>query len=159
MPIYEYACPNCRKIFSFLSKRLHPARQPKCPQCGRPRLTKKLSPFAMISGTKTEAPAAETLDERRMMRAMGELERDMGHLDENNPKHVARLMRKMQQFLPAKALPREMETAVKRLEAGEDPEKIETDMGELFGEAIPAAAEGSPGSGNGFAHDPGLYDL
>ena len=26
MPIYEFACPKCRKIFSFLSKRLNPDR-------------------------------------------------------------------------------------------------------------------------------------
>ena len=26
MPIYEFACPKCRKIFSFLSKRVNPDR-------------------------------------------------------------------------------------------------------------------------------------
>ena len=34
MPIYEFACPKCRKIFSFLSKRVNPDRTPECPKCG-----------------------------------------------------------------------------------------------------------------------------
>ena len=36
MPIYEFACPDCRKIFNFLSKRLQPAGPPACPKCGAP---------------------------------------------------------------------------------------------------------------------------
>jgi len=31
MPIYEFACPKCRVIFNFLSKRVSPDRLPVCP--------------------------------------------------------------------------------------------------------------------------------
>src|SRR5439155_9750716 len=34
MPIYEFACPKCRRIFNFLSKRLNPDDLPVCPKCG-----------------------------------------------------------------------------------------------------------------------------
>ena len=34
MPIYEFACPRCRRIFSFLSRRVNPSHTPACPKCG-----------------------------------------------------------------------------------------------------------------------------
>ena len=39
------------------------------------------------------------MDDPRIMRAMSEMERDMEHLDENNPRHMAHLMRKMKEAL------------------------------------------------------------
>ena len=47
MPIYEFACPKCRRIFSFLSKRVNPDRLPVCPKCGNKKLSKQVSRFAM----------------------------------------------------------------------------------------------------------------
>jgi len=47
MPIYEFACPKCRRIFNFLSKRLNPARPPACPKCGNKKMVKQISRFAM----------------------------------------------------------------------------------------------------------------
>src|SRR5215510_14248388 len=99
MPIYEFACPNCRVIFNFLSKRLNPDRLPVCPKCGNKKMVKQLSAFAMPRGVKEpvgggdraerdEGPMPD-LDDPRVMRAMSEMERDLEHLDENNPKHMA----------------------------------------------------------------------
>lgn len=164
MPIYEFACPKCRRIFSFLSKRINPGRQPVCPQCGNQKMAKQVSRFALsrklaepaASGAETGGPMPD-LDDPRVERAMAELERDMAHLDENNPKHMARLMRKMKDLLPAGTAPKELETAIKRLEAGEDPEKIEADMGDVLGDFM-GGKEGG-GGGGGYTHDSGLYDL
>jgi hypothetical protein len=48
-----------------------------------------------------------------------------------------------------------LETAIKRLEAGEDPERIEADMGDLLGDLM----DGKPGVGAGeYTKDGGLYD-
>jgi len=168
MPIYEFACPKCRRIFSFLSKRINPGRQPVCPQCGNKKLAKQVSRFAMTRNLAEPAATAEAgaggppmpdLEDPRVERAMAELERDLAHLDENNPKHMARLMRKMKDIMPAGAAPKELETAIKRLEAGEDPEKIEADMGDVLGGLIggePGGGGGGPGS---YTRDGGLYDL
>lgn len=160
MPIYEYACPRCRAIFSFLSKRINPKRQPNCPKCGRPELIKEISSFAAISGAKTEANV-DTADvaERKIMRAMGELERDASRFEENNPQRIAHLMRKMQRILPDDALPAEMETVAKRLESGEEPEKIEEDMQELFSQSQHPCTEDFSENKENFAIDPKLYDL
>ena len=89
---------------------------------------------------------------------MAEMERDMEHLDENNPKHMAHLMKKMKNLLPAGAMPKEMDIAIKRLEAGENPEKIEADMGDVLGDFM-GGPEGGAGGGGGYTHDSGLYDF
>jgi putative FmdB family regulatory protein len=160
MPIYEFACPKCRKIFSFLSKRVNPDRLPVCPKCGNNKLKKEVSRFAMTRGLSEpgEASPAEDgmpdMNDPRIARAMTEMERDMEHLDENNPKHMAHMMRKMKDLMPAGTMPKEMDIAIKRLEAGEDPEKIEEDMGDVLGDFMGGEAAG----GGGYAKDGGLYD-
>jgi len=166
MPIYEFSCPKCRRIFNFLSKRMNPDRLPACPKCGNRKMAKQMSRFAMTKGLKE--PAAQSgadageegpmpdFDDPRMMRAMSELERDMEHLDEDNPKHMAHMMRKMKDIMPPGTIPKELDVAIKRLEAGEDPEKIEQDMGDLLGDFMSGpGGEGGPG---GYTHDSGLYD-
>ena len=101
-------------------------------------------------------PPMPDLDDPRMARAMMEMERDMEHLDENNPKHMAHLMKKMKDLMPPGTIPKEMDIAIKRLEAGEDPEKIEADMGDVLGDFM-GGPEGGAGGG-GYAKDSGLYD-
>jgi putative FmdB family regulatory protein len=167
MPIYEFACPKCRRIFSFLSKRVNPDRLPVCPKCGHKKMSKQVSRFAMSRGLKEptatgnaagDEPTMPDLDDPRVARAMAEMERDMAHLDENNPKHMARMMKKMKDLMPPGSVPREMDVAIKRLEAGEDPEKIEADMGDVLGEFM-GGPEGGAGGGGGYTHDSGLYDF
>jgi hypothetical protein len=57
--------------------------------------------------------------------------------------------------MPPGSIPKELDVAIKRLEAGEDPEKIEEDMGDVLGDLM---GEGGPGSGGSYTHDSGLYD-
>lgn len=166
MPIYEFACPKCRRIYSFLSKRINPSHSPTCPKCGRKNLSREISRFALLKGAPEPTAAAPEdgtgeapmpdLDDPRVARAMSEMERDMEHMDENNPKHMAHMLRKMKDLMPAGTIPKEFEVAIKRLEAGEDPEKIEADMGDVLGDFM--GGEGGPGGGGGYTHDEGLYD-
>ncbi len=175
MPIYEFACPRCRRIYSFLSRRINPSHTPTCPKCGSRRLSREISRFALLKGVSEPAlddgpevpdadgPPMPDFDDPRVERAMSELERDMDHLDENNPRHMAHLLRKMQGLMPEGTLPKEMETAIRRLEAGEDPEKIEEDMGDVLGDFLGGEGEeGGGGMGRGargpYSRDPGLYD-
>ncbi len=169
MPIYEYACPKCRVIFNFLSKRINPEKPPTCPKCGSKEMRKQLSRFAMTRGlaeptAKTEGggdePPMPDFEDPRVERAMTELERDMEHMDENNPRHMAHMMRKMKDLMPPGTVPKELDVAIKRLEAGEDPEKIEEDMGDVLGDFMggPDEEGGMGGPGGGYSHDSGLYD-
>ena len=167
MPIYEYACPKCRVIFSFLSKRMNPDRLPVCPKCGNKKMAKQISQFAMSRGLKESAAGAgseggdETMpdmDDPRVERAMMDLERDMEHMDENNPRHMAHMLRKMKEIMPPGTMPKELDVAIKRLEAGEDPEKIEEEMGDVLGDLM-GGEEGAGGGGmGGYSRDSGLYD-
>jgi hypothetical protein len=129
-------------------------------------MSKQVSRFAMSRklkepATKAESEAGEPplpdFDDPRMARAMAEMERDMEHLDENNPKHMAHLMKKMKDIMPPGTMPKEMDIAIKRLEAGEDPEKIEADMGDMLGDFM-GGADGGAGGG-GYTRDSGLYDF
>jgi len=166
MPIYEFACPKCRRVFSFLAKRTNPDRLPVCPKCGHKKLSKQISRFTMSKGLKDPAPVAggvgeddppmPNLDDPRVERAMMEMERDMEHLDENNPRHMAHMMRKMKDLMPPGTMPKEMDIAIKRLEAGEDPEKIEADMGDVLGNFMGNPEDGAGSSG--YTKDDGLYD-
>ena len=167
MPIYEYACPKCRVIFNFLSKKITPDKLPTCPKCGNNDMKKQVSRFAMTRGlaepaAKTEGggdePPTPDFEDPRVERAMMELERDMEHLDENNPKHMAHMMRKMKDLMPPGAVPKELDVAIKRLEAGEDPEKIEADMGDVLGDLMGGPDEEGGGGGGPYSHDSGLYD-
>jgi hypothetical protein len=153
-------------IFNFLSKRITPDRLPTCPKCGNKRMQKQVSRFVMTRGVKEEAAKGEgapgegsmpDFEDPRVERAMMELERDMEHMDENNPKHMAQMMKKMKDMMPSGSLPKELDVAIKRLEAGEDPEKIEEDMGDLLGNIMGDEA-GGPGGGGAYGHDSGLYD-
>jgi putative FmdB family regulatory protein len=165
MPIYEFACPKCRRIFSFLSKRVNPERLPVCPQCGSKKMSRQISRFALTRGlpepaAKSEMAGGEAplpdFNDPRVERAMKEMERDMEHLDENNPRHMAHMMGKMKDLMPPGSVPKELDTAIKRLEAGEDLEKIEADMGDVLGDFM---GGGGSGAGNGsYTRDSGLYD-
>lgn len=130
-----------------------------------------MSRFASPKGVAEPAANSENdaaggpmpdMDDPRILNAMNEMERDMAYMDENNPKHMAHMMRKMKDLLPADAMPKELDVAIKRLEAGEDPEKIEEDMGDVLGAAMGGMegdeAMGGMGGGGGYSHDGGLYD-
>ena len=173
MPIYEFACPKCRKIFSFLSKRLNPERDPRCPMCGNLKLERQVSAFATPRGAKEPSAAMDSdpggdeppmpdFDDPRVARVMSQMEKEMDHLDENNPRHMAHMMKRMKDIMPAGTMPKEMDVAIKRLESGEDPEKIEEDMGDVLGDFMGDPGEEGGGGGGGgyggYSKDAGLYD-
>jgi hypothetical protein len=129
-------------------------------------MQKQMSRFAMPRGVGEPASAAPggecegapgpDLDDPRVERAMMDLERDMAGVDENNPRQMGQLMRRMRDVLPPGSVPKELDVAIRRLEAGEDPDKIEEDMGDLLG-GMMGGPDGGAGGG-GYSHDAGLYD-
>ncbi|MBI4012269.1 MAG: zinc ribbon domain-containing protein [Candidatus Rokubacteria bacterium] len=82
MPIYEYLCADCRRRVSLLVMRISDPGTPHCPRCGGERLTRLMSRFATI---RSEDDRLESLADP------GQL----GDLDENDPRSVARWMKKM----------------------------------------------------------------
>jgi putative FmdB family regulatory protein len=152
VPIYEFYCVDCHRVYSFLSRVVAPDKRPACPRCGRKELTRRASLFAISKGRKEEpAPAAgePAVDEARLERAMEALAAEAEGLSEDDPRQSARLMRKL---FGATGVPvgGRIEEALKRLEAGEDPDKVEEEMGDAFdSDPFAQALGGSEGARSG----------
>lgn len=135
MPIYEFYCPDNHTVYQFLARTLaYREKTPRCPENAAYRMEKRMSKFAFLRGAKepAEGDPFEGMDDDKMMQMMAGLEQDMAGMDENNPdpRQLGHVMRKMTDLLGDKAPP-EMREVVRRLEAGEDPEKLESEFGDL----------------------------
>ena len=133
MPIYEFYCGRCNVIFNFLSSRIDTSTLPVCPQCGKEKLERRISTFALIGKAKegSDDPFAG-LDESKMEQAFQSLMRDAEGINEEDPRQMAALMRKFSDKTGVD-LGEPMQEAISRMEAGEDPEQVEQDMGDLTG--------------------------
>jgi hypothetical protein len=85
------------------------------------------------------------MDEDKMMRALASMEGDLAGLDEDDPKQAARMMRRLFDASGLK-IGDGMAEAMRRMEAGEDPDSIEAEMGDLL-EAEDPFSMGSAASG------------
>ncbi len=135
MPIYEFYCSRCHMIFNFFASRPDTARRPACPKCRRPNLDRKLSRFAISKGRPEPGEEDDDLppgmDEAKMEAAMAELAQEAEGISEDDPRQMARMMRKL--FEKTGMQPGEgMAEAMRRMEAGEDPDQLEDEMGDLF---------------------------
>ena len=132
MPVYEFYCPDCHRIFNFLSRRINTDKRPDCPRCGRQQLERQVSMFAISKGRQEEGEAdMPDIDESRMEQAMQALAAEAEGMNEDDPRQAARMMRKLYETtgLP---LGGGMEEAIRRMEAGEDPEQIEAELGDVL---------------------------
>ena len=142
MPIYEFYCSDCHTIFNFLSRAINTTRRPCCPRCGKRRLERKVSAFAI--SRKQAAPTDEPdlpagVDETRMEQAMAGLAREADSINEDDPRSMARLMQKFYEGAGLR-MGDGMQEALRRMEAGEDPDQIEQEMGDLLEGEDPFAA-------------------
>jgi putative FmdB family regulatory protein len=144
MPIYEFYCATCHTIFAFLSRSVNTSKHPACPRCSRPRLERKVSPFAISKGRgETESEdGLPDIDDARMEQAMGEIAHEVDGLDEDDPRQMARLMRKLYDSTGLN-LGEGVEEAIRRMEAGEDPEKIEEELGDQLDDDDPLLGMGA----------------
>jgi putative FmdB family regulatory protein len=169
MPIYEFQCPDCNVLFSFFSRSVNTEARPVCPRCGRRKLEREVSAFA--TGRRGRESGADAggeegdlpIDEARMERAVSELASEAEGIDEDNPRQAAALMRKFSR-MTGMEYGAGMEEALSRMEAGEDPEAVESEMGSLMDEEEPFAMPGPKGAGRrgrrrSPERDPKLYEL
>jgi putative FmdB family regulatory protein len=123
MPIYEYRCHDCRRRVSIWWRTFSEAETgtARCPRCGGEQLTRLVSKVRVV---RSEESRMEDLADPA----------SLGDLDENDPRSIARWMRKMSDEVGEDIGP-EFEEVVDRLEAGESPEEIEQTMPDLAGDA------------------------
>lgn len=119
-------------IFNFFSKSVNTDKKPICPKCRKVKLDRRMSVFASLKnrGEEDDMPLPD-LDETKMEKAMSHLAREAENVDEEDPRQAANLMRKLTDMTGLNLGPG-MEEALNRLEAGEDPEKIEAEMGDIL---------------------------
>jgi len=139
MPIYEYYCPDNHTVYQFYAKTLAQGRTiPRCPDNPKFRMRKLLSAFAITRGGADSPPAQdaaapEPTEDPRMEQALGAMEREFSAVDENDPRAMARMMRRMSE-LTGERIDGEMEEVVRKLEEGADPESLEDQLGGESGE-------------------------
>jgi len=134
MPIYEFYCEHCHTIYNFLSRTVNTEKIPLCPRCEDTQLQRKVSLFATISVRGDEGGGEDGMppfDESKMEQAMGMLAREAEHMNDDDPRQAAQLMRKLSDATGMSMGPA-MEEALARMERGEDPDQIEADMGDLL---------------------------
>lgn len=137
MPIYEFYSPDTNKVYQFLARSLaYGDRTPLCPDGDSLRMERRVSRFAIIGKAK-EQPDGDPfagMDESKVEAFMADMEREMGGMDDNNPdpRQLGRLMRKMTDLMGERT-PEALQEVVRRLEAGEDPEKLEDQFGPMDG--------------------------
>ena len=132
MPIYEFYCPDCNVFFNFYSKAVNTTKRPACPRCSRPELQRRMSLFVFLRGKEESgAPDLPDMDEDKLEKTMHALAREAEDMGEEDPRKAASLMRKLSDATGLK-LGSGMEEAIRRMEAGEDPEKIEAELGNVL---------------------------
>lgn len=52
MPMREYLCQPCHRVYTFMTATVDDARRPVCPRCGDTHLEKQMSSFARVQRRK-----------------------------------------------------------------------------------------------------------
>jgi putative FmdB family regulatory protein len=157
MPVYEFLCRSCNRIYSFHSFKVDPDKVPSCPKCGDEDLRRVPSRFGVASASKTETgEGGGDFDDPRLEREMMKLAADLEGMDENDPRQMAAAVRKMTELAGEPVTPA-MEEMIRRLEAGEDPERIEEELGDAIEEEM--GGEGGAFGGAPPTRDEGLYPM
>lgn len=133
MPIYEYYCQDCHTVFNFFSRRVETEKRPACPKCQRPEIDRRVSLVTVLKrtgkGGADEGDSLPDFDEAKMERAFQAMAGEFENASEDDPRAMGRLMRRFIDSAGMK-LGAGMEEAIRRLESGEDPDQIESEMGD-----------------------------
>ncbi len=121
MPTYDYRCDNCKSLVGiFLTYAEYGQKKVTCPNCGSPKLRRRIG---RVRVARSEEARLDSLADPS----------NFGDLDENDPKSMAKMMRRMSSEVGEDMGP-EFDEAMERLEAGESPEEVEKSVPGLGGE-------------------------
>jgi len=119
MPIYEFRCHRCRRRTSVFTRSIGANVEPVCSHCGSPNISRLIPRVAVL---RSEDDAFSGLDES-----------SLADVDENDPRSMARWVRRMSQQM-GEPMDAEMETELERMEAGEMPEDFDDGADDAFAE-------------------------
>jgi putative FmdB family regulatory protein len=115
VPIYEYRCHACRKRTSVFTRSIGAPTEARCEHCGSTETTRLISRVAVL---RPDSGEFDSLDES-----------SLADVDENDPRSMARWVRKMSRQM-GESLDPEMEADLERMEAGEMPDDFAGDEAE-----------------------------
>jgi hypothetical protein len=132
VPIYEFFCPDCHTVYSFLSNSIGGKRKPPCPSGERQhRLQKRPSTFATLRPSSEELEGLgpfSDLSEDRLGDAFESMAQEMERFgDSDDPGTVARALERFGELSGMELGPR-MRDVLARLEQGEDAATIEKEL-------------------------------
>src|SRR5215475_10015118 len=107
MPIYEYECQQCHRRTSVLTTRISERVRAVCRHCGGRKLNRLMSRFAT---PKSEEKRLDSLSDPS----------NFSGLDENDPKSVARMMKKIGKEMGEDFSGEDFDEAMEELESGGD---------------------------------------
>jgi hypothetical protein len=132
MPIYEYYCSDNHRIYQFYAKTLAQGQiVPKCPDNPGFRMEKIVSAFSVVGARKeveSKGAGGDSPDDARLEAAMGAMESEFSNVDENDPRAMGRMMRRMAE-LSGEPIDPQMDEVVRKLEEGADPDSLEEQLG------------------------------
>jgi hypothetical protein len=123
-----------------------------------------MSAFSITGKAKEDGDMDDLpFDESKMEKAMQMLAGEAENINEDDPRQAANLMRKLTDMTGLE-LGTGMQEALKRMEAGEDPDAIEAEMGDLLEGEEPFLLPEKKGGGiakkrSAPQRDETLYDL
>ena len=129
MPDYDYRCLDCRgRVSVYQTYAEYGKQRVTCPKCGSATLARLINRVRVARSEESRMPSLSDPG-------------DWDSVDEDDPRAMARMMRRMGQEM-GEDLPPEFGEVVDRMEAGEDPDAIEQDFPDL--------AAGAGGMGDDF---------
>lgn len=138
---------------------------PNCPKCKKYKLARQMSAFAVTGKAKENNNDMDDLpfDESKLESAIQMLGSEADKINEDDPRQAANLMRKLTNMTGIE-LGQGMKEALSRMEKGEDPEKIEAEMGDILESEEPFLLPDNKGKAAKARHikplrDDTLYDL
>jgi len=88
--------------------------------------------FAISKGrTEADSEPMPDIDEHRLEQVMSKMAAEAEHMNEDDPRQAARMMRQLYEATGLK-MGGGMEEAMRRMEAGEDMDQIEADLGDAL---------------------------
>lgn len=143
MPIYEFYCSSCHTVYSFFARRVDTETVPVCPKHAKHKLQRQMSRFAISRGRgdtpPSDGPVGPEMDDEKMEQAMMQLAGEADGMNEEDPQSMARMMRKLMDTTGMR-MGEGMEEAIRRMEAGEDPDKVEEEMSGILDTEDPFSA-------------------
>jgi hypothetical protein len=109
-------------------------KRPICPRCNKVFLERLISRFSVLRGAKEKDDIGmPDLDESKLQKSISLLKREVKDINEDDPKQAAYLLRKLVETTGLD-FGSGIEEVLSRMEAGENSDKIEKEMGDIFNE-------------------------